>query len=194
MRRLFVSVLFVLGTLSSIATSPTEVPVCENDDDKAACSERCDEYVAALREPLAAPAPTVGTCTTINDVVGCACREGAAEGAGEGEGEEGAAVEFFINSDVCAAAGRLGECLVPPDSFPGCSLDDAGSCDEVCALLDRQRNRDAAARTDATSVDETCDYTCRCEIKADDRCATVVIYDARGSIDDAFINASSCEL
>lgn len=189
MRRLLVSVLFVFGALASIATSPAR-NTCENDDDKAACSERCDEVVAALRQPLPAPAPTAGTCTTVNDVVGCACRERAAEGEGEGEGE---AVEFFISQDGCGVAGRLGDCLVPPDSFPGCSVDDATSCDEVCALVDRQRARDAAA-LDATLVKDSCDFTCDCSIKAGDRCATVVVYDERGSIDDSSINAASCEL
>ena len=182
MRRLVVSMLFTFGTLASIATSPNEEPVCENDDDKAACGERCDEYVAALREPLAAPAPTVGTCTTINEVVGCDCRVGG----GEGEGEA-----FFINGETCGVADRLGDCLVPPDSFPGCSLDDASSCDDVCALVDRQRARDAAA-LDATLVEDSCDLTCECSVRVDDRCVSLVLFDEDGSIDDGYVRTSTC--
>lgn len=180
MRRLVVSVLFVVGTLASIATSPNEEPVCENDDDKAACSARCDEFVAALREPLPAPAPTAGTCTTVNEVVGCDCR------VGEGEGEA-----FFISRETCAVTDRLGDCLVPPDSFPGCSLEDASSCDEVCALLDRQRVRDAVA-LDATLVGDSCDVTCECSIRADDRCATLVLFDEDGSVENGFVRTSAC--
>jgi hypothetical protein len=96
MRRLLVSVLFVLGTIASIASGYDDT-TCKGDDDEAACSARCDEFVAALREPLPAPA-TVGTCTTVNEVVGCDCRVGE----GEGEGEEGEA--FFIGAAAASSA------------------------------------------------------------------------------------------
>ncbi len=190
MRRLLVSVLFALGTLASIATSPADELACENEADKAACSDRCDEFVAALREPLPAPAPTVGTCTTINEVVGCDCRvagEGGGEGEGEGEGEA-----FFINGEGCAVIGRLGDCLVPPDSFPGCSVDDVTSCTDVCVLVDRQRVDDAAGLVDVELVESSCDYTCDCAIKVEDRCATLVLFNEDGSIDDGYVNADTC--
>lgn len=185
MRPILVRVLFCLGTAASLASSYEEAP-CKSDDDTdvAACSDRCDEIVAGLRLPLPAPAPTVGTCTTVDEVLGCTCRVGDADTEGE---------TFFVNGEFCADTDRLGDCLVPPDSFPGCSLEDSGSCDDVCALLDRQRARDAAA-LDATMVEAGCDWTCACSVKVDDRCATFVLSDERGNIDAARVSPASCSL
>jgi hypothetical protein len=81
---------------------------------------------------------------------------------------------------------------VPPDSFPGCTLDDATSCDDVCALVDRQRARDAPALVDATLVEASCGSGCNCSIRVDDRCATLVLFDEYGSIDEGYVDAETC--
>jgi hypothetical protein len=71
----------------------------------------------------------------------------------------------------CFVYGRGGDCLARGPEFEGCDVNDATSCDEVCAELQPALDADAARTFEASSFYQACEeQVCQTVIEVDGRC------------------------
>ncbi len=72
----------------------------------------------------------------------------------------------------CYATGRGGDCLFGDEDFAGCAINDASSCQSVCAELETRMEADAARSFAVELVHAACteDGSCQSVVSIDGRC------------------------
>lgn len=174
------SILLAVVVVLTLPLVPGFICVESQCDSGEQCADRCQEVVDDLSSLPAIPPATTGICIERSDgVTGCGCF------AGRGEGDLLTADTFgtrvgdvFVSTLGCSLTGRLGDCLLPPESFAGCTVGDDAVCENACGLVDSLRADDLSTPiTDARLATSDCSFTCVCTVAAAGQCSRVTLGD-----------------
>lgn len=201
LRRFAVACLFVVGVVAAVASDGVDPDSCETDADNRRCADSCGEFVVGLQQALPPPVPTTGLCVRFNDSVGCGCfvDDGERDLAALSGVDLRLPDDAFASDAFCAVRDRLGDCLLEPADFPGCTVDGADDvdrdiCADVCATVDERRQAAAAALPDVEIERAQCDTACSCRVRDGERCVVVEGFEFEAEFgEDFYLRFSPCD-